>query len=109
MRAGLIRPATDADIDTWFAAVAAKAGQSDNPPIAGQHKPTPSRSVMLTHRPSYVVLRAFTYPAGLYGAHSVSFFIPRGVPRPQGQPGHSSVYDFSTLQCRMGAMLCPEK
>ena len=32
-----------------------------------------------------------TIPAGLYGAHSVTFIVPKGVPSPLGNPGHSTV------------------
>jgi hypothetical protein len=32
------------------------------------------------------------YPAGLAGALSTSFFIPKGVPLPEGSPGHSCVF-----------------
>jgi len=49
---------------------------------------------------AYVVLDAFTYPAGLTGAHAVTFFIPKGVPRPSGNPGHSVIYDFNTADCQ---------
>lgn len=31
------------------------------------------------------------YPAGLSGAHSVTFLLPEGVPEPSGSPGHSRV------------------
>ena len=47
---------------------------------------------------AYVVLRQFTYPAGLYGADSATFFIPEGVPQPKGDPGHSNIYDFDKLK-----------
>jgi hypothetical protein len=105
VRKGLIRRATEADINAWTAAVAAK---SDNPPVAGQFKGPPARSSLLTIRPSYVVIKNFSYPSGLHGAHAVSFFIPRGVPIPTGEAGHSNVYDFNSLQCRVGPLLCPD-
>jgi hypothetical protein len=47
-----------------------------------------------------VVLKPFTYPAGLYGGNSATFLIPKGVPKPKGNSGHSSVYDFNTLNCQ---------
>ena len=93
---GVLRLATTADGDAWVAAVKAATGPADVPPVAGRGIPGPARPRM--HK-AYVVLGAFTYPSGLYGAHSVQFFIPRGVPRPSGNPGHSSVYDFNSLAC----------
>jgi Ca2+-binding EF-hand superfamily protein len=38
------------------------------------------------------------FPAGLYGAHSVSFVLGPDVPLPPGDPGHSSVRD-ATRAC----------
>ena len=94
---GTLRLATAADGDAWVAAVKAATGPADVPPVAGQGVPGPTRPRL--HN-AYVVLGAFMYPSGLYGANSVTFFIPRGVPRPSGNPGHSSVYDFNSLACR---------
>jgi hypothetical protein len=48
---------------------------------------------------AYVVLKAYPVPAGLYGAYSASCFVPKGVPRPTGKLGHSTLYDFNTLSC----------
>jgi hypothetical protein len=94
---GVLRLATTADGDAWVAAVKAATGPADVPPVAGQGVPGPTRPRM--HN-AYVVLGAFTYPSGLYGANSATFFIARGVPKPSGNPGHSSVYDFNSLVCR---------
>jgi len=93
---GILRPATDADLDAWAAAVAAKSPR-DVPPVAGQGIPKPPRPIIITK--AYVVLKAFTYPAGLSGGHSATFFVSAGVPAPKGNPGHSSVYNFNTLEC----------
>lgn len=65
-------------------------------PVAGQD---PMALRRLDWRAAYVVRRAMTYPSGLYGAHAVTFVVPKGVPRPRGEPGHSAVYDFNTLSC----------
>ncbi|QTD44210.1 hypothetical protein [Ottowia testudinis] len=100
VRRGLLRPATSADADAWAQASARAAPKNDLPPVAGQDP-------MKAHRPAwrdaYVVLQPMTYPAGLYGAHSLSFVVPKGVPMPTGNPGHSDVYDFNTLSC-VGAL-----
>jgi len=39
----------------------------------------------------YIARAIPRFPAGLYGAHSVSFVLGRGVPMPAGSPGHSCV------------------
>ncbi|WP_372017471.1 hypothetical protein [Pseudoxanthomonas sp. 10H] len=91
---GWLRPATQADAQAWKVAYDARAG-ADLPPVAGGR--TPSR--MTVHN-GYVVLKSFELPPGLYGAHSATFFVPKGVQRPTGNPGHSAIYDFNTLTCQ---------
>lgn len=93
---GLIRRATPRDADAWVKAVSASPSARDEPPVAGRGVPSPRPPRL---RNAYVVLKAFAYPAGLYGAHSATFFIAKGVPAPSGNPGHSIVYDFNTLSC----------
>lgn len=104
VQAGLLRKATTADSAAWSAALEAKASAtpSDVPPIAGGAKPR-AQAIHLYN--AYVVLKPFAYPAGLHGAHSATFLIPKGVARPTGNPGHSQVYDFNSLSC-VGAV-CP--
>lgn len=90
---GWLRKADQSDADAWLAAKHAQP-QADVPPIAGGR--TAGRISM--HN-GYVALRAFKFPEGLYGAHSATIFVPKGVPRPTGNPGHSTIYDFNTLSC----------
>jgi len=96
VRKGLLRRATAADMEAWSDAVAKNSPQRDLPPIAGQGIPKPPKPPMFN---AYVVLKPFTYPAGLYGGNLATFLIPQGVPVPKGNPGHSAVYDFNTLRC----------
>lgn len=44
------------------------------------------------------ILRKMRFPAGLTGAHSVRFVLARGVPYPDGDPGHSCVRSEETGQ-----------
>jgi hypothetical protein len=97
VRTGALRRATQADAQAWSDAVAANTPNRDVPPIAGVGVPKPRTPSM--HN-GYVVLREFTFPAGLYGGNSATFLIAKGVPRPKGNPGHSAVYDFNTLDCQ---------
>lgn len=94
---GLIRPATSADADAWFEAQTALPPRADQAFALGQRAPEPRRPHLFR---AYVVLGEFTYPAGLYGGNSATFFIAEGVPPPSGNPGHSAVYDFNSLTCR---------
>ncbi|MDD2914991.1 MAG: hypothetical protein PHP70_06695 [Gallionella sp.] len=95
---GLLRKATAADAEAWSDAVIQNSPQRDIPPVAGQGIPKPSKPPI--HNNTYVVLKAFTFPAGLYGGNSAFFLIPKGVPKPEGNPGHSHIYDFNTLKCQ---------
>ena len=90
---GWLREATQADADAWLDA-RARIQSSSVPPVAGGRP----RGQLSMHN-AYVVQQAFELPPGLYGAHSATFFIPEGVPRPSGKPGHSTLYDFNTMAC----------
>lgn len=89
LRMGLLRKAERSDGDAWLAATRPR----DAPPVVG----APAPSMPLYN--AYVVLKPLRLPAGLYGAHSASFFVPKGVARPSGELGHSTLYDFNTLAC----------
>jgi hypothetical protein len=54
---------------------------------------------------AYVVLKQFVYPSGLYGANAATFYVPHGVPLPEGDRGHSTVYDFGSKECT--GIMCP--
>ena len=90
---GWLREAMQSDADAWLAARASRP-QADVPPIAGGAPPG-----RMTMHNAYVVLKPFRLPEGLYGAHSATFFVQKGVPRPTGNLGHSVLYDFNTLTC----------
>lgn len=94
---GIIRRATKEDAEKWVAAVVAITPLQDEPPSVGTGIPKPALPNL--HN-AYVVLKAFIYPAGLYGGNSATFFVEKGVPKPKGNPGHSPVYDFNSLLCR---------
>lgn len=92
---GLLREARSSDLRDWQAAFDA-VNRRDEPPVSGAAPP--DRSDVRLHN-AYVVLRPMQLPAGLYGAHSATFIVPRGVQRPTGNPGHSRVLDHNTLTC----------
>ncbi|MDI9239423.1 hypothetical protein QLQ15_10960 [Lysobacter sp. LF1] len=92
---GLLREARSSDLRDWQTAFDA-ANRRDEPPVSGAT--APDRSDARLHN-AFVVLRPMQLPAGLYGAHSATFIVPRGVQRPTGNPGHSRVLDYNTLTC----------
>jgi hypothetical protein len=95
MRKGILRRATLKDATKWINALKKK--------YAIQHRPPPNIPPDLDN--AYVVLKKFTYPAGLYGGHSATFYIPEGVPLPTGNYGHSKIYDLNSisLECTAGS------
>jgi hypothetical protein len=96
VQAGVLRKATRADSDAWLAARRALPPTPDLPPVIGNNKPARQKIDFFN---AYVVLKPFVYPAGLYGAHAATFLVPKGTPRPTGNPGHSTVYSFDTMTC----------
>ena len=97
LKKGILRRATKEDAEAWVEKERKSKPEQDIPPIEGGDEYTTYD--IPSYANAYVVLEEFTYPSGLYGGHSVIFFIPEGVPRPLGNPGHSGVYDFNTLKC----------
>lgn len=95
LRTGILRPATAADLRAWEAARQQNTGAPDVPRIEGA---SAARQQSVPYR-SYTVLKAFALPAGLYGAHSATFFVAPGVPAPTGNPGHSEVRFIENGRC----------
>jgi hypothetical protein len=85
VREGYLREARKSDMNEWLA--------TQKP---GDARVDSSAFAMLN---AYVVLKPYRLPNGLYGAHSAKFYVPRGVPRPTGELGHSAIYDFNTRTC----------
>jgi hypothetical protein len=84
VKLGLLRIAVPEDSFAWHLA--------KNP---DWQKPDSSEKIKMNK--AYVVLKEFTYPAGLFGRNAATFFIPKGVPNPEGNPGHSAIFDFNRL------------
>lgn len=88
---GLLRRALPTDLDVWVERASAQY-KKFNPNLKFD-RPSGSQG-------EYVVLGKMTFPTGLYGAHSVAFFISPGIPFPDGNPGHSSIYFLEDGTCR---------
>jgi hypothetical protein len=80
---GLLRPATDADIEAWVAKASEKYARFNPELRVGHH---------MRVGDTYVVLKELKLPDGLYGAHSRSFIVPDGTPFPGGPKCHNSFY-----------------
>lgn len=92
---GLLRRANLDDAANWINALKKK--------YKLQNRPPPNIPPDLNN--AFVVLKKFTYPGGLYGGHSATFYISEGVPLPTGDYGHSRVYDLNSisLECTAGS------
>lgn len=89
LRANLIRPGSSADIERFKSRY-----------LGVNRKPVGSNFDDYIRIGSvYVITADFTYPEGLYGAHSVVFIIENRAPYPQGNPGHSQVLDMNSGTC----------
>lgn len=101
---GLLRKIAEADVEPWLNIIALEASPNEIRLSRDQNIENRLRRSIKT---GYVVLGAFVLPVGLYGGYSETFLIPKGVPMPSGNRGHSTILDFNTLQC-LGSS-CPEK
>ncbi|UOO89281.1 J domain-containing protein [Vitreoscilla massiliensis] len=95
---GLLRPALPADLKQWQKAYD-QAHNVHRPPIVGEERPQNGSYLLRGGDSAYVILKPMTIPAGLYGAHSVEFLLPKGIQKPSGNLGHSTIYDLSNGQC----------
>lgn len=85
LRIGKLRRATTLDVQTAraFASKYRNASDREMKDVGG----VPQRT--------FVVVGSMHFPGGLFGARAVNFIVPRGVKRPQGDPGHSPVFDMN--------------
>lgn len=89
LRAGVLRPATAADIARWKSRHASTAGAA----------PGSGFDEHLQMFEAYVIKDDFVIPAGLNGAHAAVFVLEAGVPYPRGEAGHSVVLDLASGAC----------
>lgn len=97
LQKGLLRKATQDDVQAWIDAVGKNSLLGLEPNNSGK---TVSKTDQNQISTAYVVLAPFIYPAGLHGGYAVSFLIPKNTVTPEGNPGHSNVYDFNTMLCK---------
>lgn len=88
---GIIRRATQAEVDEW-SAIVRRYRESDSSDIPEHQKQS------FLER-TYVVVEPFAVPAGLLGEWGSRFIVPKGVPLPTGDLGHSVILDTSTGEC----------
>jgi hypothetical protein len=89
----ILRRASVKDAEEWTESLKRKYAKSKFPP--------PDIAPDLIN--AYVVLKEFTCPDGLYGAHAATFYVPLNVFPPKGKCGHSKVYDLNTMMLECSA------
>ncbi|MBO8087542.1 MAG: hypothetical protein J7D61_16025 [Marichromatium sp.] len=100
---GMLRESTSSDMERWVEEKEIaymkilKEKNEELPPVANAKTRTSSKNRYIHN--GYVILKKITIPAGLYGANSATFFLEKGVPFPDGKLGHSTLYDFNTIEC----------
>ncbi len=87
---GFIRPATMKDREEW---IKRRAGITPKYPSQPWH----DGGVPIVANHTYVILKPFKIPAG--GGFLAVFYLADGVPFPDGELGHSPLYDFNTMAC----------
>ena len=92
LKKGTLRRATRKDAEAWM-----ELQQRLHP-----EKDVSIISTSETFPEAYVVKDNFAYPGGLGGANAVLFFVPEDVSDPNGDPGHSAIYNFKTGKCSGG-------
>lgn len=109
VRNRIIRKATDEDKKAFFDAYIENKYTRKNIQVPANENALSVTNIDISR--AYVVLKKFTYPSGMINENRVVFFIPKGVPEPGGEIGHSATYDFETLtvECtlaRAGRISC---
>ena len=89
VRRGRLKVATDRDVKQWteFARGRGQLAQA-------QYATFGERNLSGNPWRTFVVLAPMTFPSGLNGAHRVTFIVARGVQRPTGNPGHSTILTY---------------
>lgn len=90
---GILRAVTENDLNRWIEHI---HKNQNLPKVATE---IPNKRKPYVHN-GYVILKPLKIPEGLYGGHSVTFFLENGVPMPEGNLGHSTLYDFNTMTCK---------
>lgn len=107
---GMLRRSTSNDIEKWAKlneeAYINKLKETNEelPPVANAKKNSFKPQYVIN---GFVILKKITIPAGLYGGNLATFFLDKGVPYPDGQLGHSTLYDFNTIRCI--GVACPHE
>lgn len=98
LKKSFLRPATLEDATNWTNRLNKMLPKDALPPVAGGENRQQLKGPYGFN--AFVILKPFKFPAGLYGGHLANFYLAEGVPYPEGDPGHSSIYDFNTMACK---------
>jgi hypothetical protein len=100
---GVIRAATDADVQTWNESVTARLRTGALAP----YQSSSLRTYLRLNR-VYVVRAPMNAPPEMFGGHSRHFIVERGVPAPSDPSSHSTYYFVDDGTCRGPGSECRE-
>tara|TARA_R110002072_G_scaffold1901_4_gene15782 strand:+ start:2879 stop:5569 length:2691 start_codon:yes stop_codon:yes gene_type:complete len=96
---GKLKMATPEDIDAWVEAASKKYKSKGKDLKVGHYMHVGS---------TYVIKKELFLPDDLHGGNSVSFIIPKGIPKPHGPPGHNKFYFMDGGFCTLAFITeCP--
>lgn len=90
LAAGAIRRATRADVARIDAILTAQSPTGRLAPVRAE--------IYLSE--AYVLRRPINVPTGMYGGHSATFLVPRGMDWPSDPGSHNTYWSLHTAQCR---------
>lgn len=93
---GFIRKTTIQDTEEWLE-MKSQVHSDELSPVSAVYSSEKFKLGKI--RNGYIILKAITFPYGLYGSSSATFFLKQGVPYPEGNLGHSTLYDLGTMTC----------
>lgn len=96
-RRGALRKATAQDAQGWYDAASRDPAFRKRWGAMAEERPGPMKPILYN---AYVVLQGFALPEKLHGKERAVFFVPKGVPSPKGNLGHSTIYDFNDMSCQ---------
>lgn len=113
LKNNMIRRATEHDLNTWAQErykLYLKQLKTSSIKATAMNINMNSFKPMCIYNNGYVILKKIIIPAELYGGNSAVFFLKKGVPYPDGDLAHSTLFDFNSLQCKgSGCGVCSDQ
>ncbi|UPT78195.1 hypothetical protein MN086_03385 [Sulfurovum sp. XGS-02] len=103
LKNNMIRRATEHDLNSWAQErykLYLKQLKTSSIKATAMNINMNSLKPICSYDNGYVILKKIRIPAELYGGNLAVFFLKKGVPYPDGDLAHSTLFDFNSLQCK---------